>query len=283
MGSGPDLRMAARRRDTGRRRGGRLLGSLLVAVAFIAGAAAPAAAETVRVFAAASTADALADIARRYEARTGDKVVTVFAASSLLARQIEAGAPADVFVSANRGWIDYLADRALIDGRRLRVVAGNTLVLVAPAGDGATVAIGPGFALAARLGEHRLALADPAHVPAGIYARQALERLGVWSALADRIAVAGDARAALALVERGEAPFGIVYGSDAAATRRVQVVGTFPEDSHDPIVYWAAPVGGPGGLGGDAAARFLAYIGSGEAAAAFRRRGFLPGAGRAAP
>ncbi len=265
-----ETRQGTRRRFRGRLRG--LPFALLLIALLLPGLAGVARAETVRVFAAASTVDAITDLARAYEAKTGERIVTVFAASSLLVRQIEAGAPADIFVSANRTWIDYLEARSLIDGAGLRVVAGNALVLIAPAEGGEAFDIRPGFDLSGRLGDGRLALADPAHVPVGMYARQALRYLGVWPAVADRIAIAGNARAALALVERGEAPYGIVYASDAAASRRVRVVGVFPDGSHDPIAYWAAPVGG--GRAADGAARFVGYLESAEAAAVFDRLGF---------
>jgi molybdate transport system substrate-binding protein len=202
--------------------------------------AGPAAAQDVTVFAAASLKNALDAVGTAWEAETGKRVTVSYAASSALARQIEEGAPADVFVSADIEWMAYLAERGLIaEGTEVRLL-GNRLVLIAPAESAAAAEIAPRFDLAGLLGDGRLAMANVEAVPAGRYGRAALESLGVWETVADRVAQAENVRAALALVASGEAPLGIVYATDAAAEDEVRVVGTFPEDSHPPIVYPAA-------------------------------------------
>ncbi len=242
-------------------------------LALISVAAPPAAARNaVTVFAAASTGDAIGEVAALYEKRTGTKVTGSFAASSGLARQIQHGAPADVFISANETWMDALAADGLIVAETRADLLGNDLVLVAPAADDRrTVDIGPGLPLVEMLGEGRLAVGDPDHVPAGQYARKALESLGLWQAAAPRLARTNDARGALALVARGEAPYGIVYASDAAASAAVEVVGTFPEGSHPPIAYPAAVVAGRD----TAAARgFLDFLKTPDAKSVFSRHGF---------
>ena len=200
----------------------------------------PAVAQDVLVFAAASQREALEEIANLFERSVGGSVAISYAASSVLARQIEQGAPADVFISAHPTWMDYLQERDLIYvGRRMDLV-GNELVLVAAAESEVVIDIGPGFPLAQALGGGRLAMGDPDHVPAGVYGKAALESLGVWRDVEQHLAPAESVRAALALVSRGEAPLGIVYASDAAADAGVRVVGRFPIGSHAPIVYPAA-------------------------------------------
>jgi molybdate transport system substrate-binding protein len=191
------------------------------------------------VFGAASLTDAMEEIGRRYREQTGGEVRFSFASSSTLARQLEAGAPAQIFASANESWMDYLTARDLIEAETRISPIGNRLVLVAPAaGRQGEVQITPALDWSTLLGpDARLAVGDPEHVPAGIYARQALESLGSWSALDPRLARADNVRAALALVERGEAPLGIVYATDAAIDEGVEVVGTFPADAHPPITY----------------------------------------------
>jgi molybdate transport system substrate-binding protein len=197
-------------------------------------------AETLTVFAAASVKNALDRIAKGHEARSGDRIVVSYAASSALARQIDQGAPADVFVSADREWMGYLEKRGLVrPGSRVDLLR-NRLAIVAPAAARTTLKIAHGFALASALGKERLAMADPAAVPAGRYGKAALEKLGVWPDVRTKIAAAADVRAALLLVARGEAPLGIVYITDAAVEPRVRVVDVFPEDTHPPIVYPAA-------------------------------------------
>ena len=209
-------------------------------------AAAPAAAATeparreLLVFAAASLSDALEEVGQAFTAATGVRVAASYAASSVLAKQIEAGAPADAFFSADVAWVDYLEKRGLIQPSSRRDVLRNTLVLIAPADSTLRLRIAPGFDLAGALKGGRLAIADPDSVPAGEYARAALTRLGVWSQVADRAVRGENVRAALAYVARGEAPLGIVYRTDAQAERRVRVVDVFPEDSHPPITYVVA-------------------------------------------
>ena len=192
------------------------------------------------VFAAASLKNALDDVNRQYEADTGRKATISYAASSTLAKQIESGAPADLFISADRRWMDYAQERDLIDPKTRHELLGNSLVLIAPKdsplGTG-QVTIAPGFPLARMLGDGRLAMAEPRSVPAGIYGKAALTRLGVWEQVAGRVAAAENVRAALALVARGEAPLGIVYKTDAAIEPGVKIVGAFPGDTHEPIVY----------------------------------------------
>ena len=201
-------------------------------------------AKALTVFAAASLQDALRALEPAWRAASGappsgnPPLRFSFAASSALARQIEQGAPADLFLSADEPWMDYLAERRLIQpGSRVSPL-GNALVLVAPADSPLpALALGRGTDLMALLGQGRLATGDPAHVPAGRYARQALEWLGQWQAVGPRLARADNVRAALLLVERGEAPLGIVYATDARASPGVRVLGTFPEGSHAPVSY----------------------------------------------
>lgn len=215
-----------------------LVMSLLLAMSTTAAHAA-----TVTVFAAASLKESMDAQARAFESRTGAKIVVSYAASNALAKQIEAGAPADVFISADLEWMDYLEQRGLLSPNSRVTLLRNTLVLVAPAASRSDLKIGPGFALAAALGNERLAIANPDSVPAGKYARQALDTLGVWAGVQSRLARTENVRAALALVSRGEAPFGIVYGTDAKADPGVRVVDTFPASTHPPIVYPAALIG----------------------------------------
>jgi molybdate transport system substrate-binding protein len=198
-----------------------------------AGAQAPA-----TIFAAASLTDALRALAAEWQARGNPAPRLSFAASSALARQIEQGAPADLFLSADEPWMDYLQQRRLVAaGTRISPI-GNALVLVAPADRARPVALARGTDLAALLGPTgRIATGDPAHVPAGRYAQAALDWMGQWPALAPRLARADNVRAALLLVERGEAPLGIVYATDAAASPGVAVLGTFPAESHAPVTY----------------------------------------------
>jgi molybdate transport system substrate-binding protein len=196
-----------------------------------------------------------------------------YAASSTLARQIDAGAPAQVYLSADVAWMDYLDERGLIDPTSRVDVARNTLVLIAPDDSATTLRIAPEFDLAGALHDSYLAMGDPDHVPAGLYGKAALEHLGVWRAVVRRVARAADVRAALALVARGEARLGVVYGSDAVAEPRVRVVGVFPGDSHPDIVYPAAAVRGNASREARGFVRFLAGEGG---AKLFARYGFLP-------
>jgi molybdate transport system substrate-binding protein len=191
----------------------------------------------VTVFAAASLTDALKAAAAAWEGKGNPRVVLSFGSSSAIAKQVESGAPADIFASADEKWMQYLNDKGLIAADSIHRPIGNELVLVAPAGSDVSIAIAPGFDLARALGDGRLAVGDPNAVPAGIYGKQALTSLGVWDSIESRIAPAQNVRAALALVQRGEAALGIVYATDVRGVSDVRVVGTFPDDSHDPIVY----------------------------------------------
>lgn len=232
-------------------------------------AAAPAHAQPVLVFAAASLKNALDEAA----AASPVRATVSYASSSALARQIEAGAPAQIFLSADLAWMDYLQSRNLIQAQTRRNLLGNKLVLIAPAASKVQATPSKGFPLAPLLGDGRLALGDPNHVPAGKYAKAALESLGVWPSVQAKLAPAENVRAALALVARGESPLGIVYATDAAAEPRVRVVGAFPEGSHPPVVYPAALT--ERAKSSDAG-RFLDFLGTPEARAVFEKHGFTP-------
>lgn len=234
---------------------------------------APRDAETpLLVFAAASLKESMDEAAAAYGQAQGIPVQVSYAASSALARQIDQGAPADVFFSADLDWMDWLDERGLIEPGTRRELLGNTLVLIAPAaGDAAPIALEPGADLLPRLGQGRIALALTDSVPAGKYAREAFGSLGMWEAVAPRAAEADNVRAALMLVARGETPLGVVYGSDAQAEPRVRVLATFPEGSHPPIVYPVAQVAGGAHAG---AAGFVQWLQSQDAQAIFRRHGF---------
>jgi molybdate transport system substrate-binding protein len=234
-------------------------------------AATPATAQELLVFAAASLQDALGAAITEYQAQGGGEVSASYASSSTLARQIEAGAPADVYISANPQWMDYLDERDLIRAASRTDLLGNGLVLVAPLDSDITVEIGPGFDLLGALGGGRLAMGDPDHVPAGIYGKAALESLGVWDAVAPQVARADNVRAALALVARGEAPLGVVYRSDAVADDSVQVVGEFPPASFPEIVY---PIAIVAGSAHPEAVALIDMLHSEAAAAIFERYGF---------
>lgn len=231
----------------------------------------PAAAAGPLVLAAASLQESLSAVADAWGRAGHERPVLSFAASSALARQILAGAPADLFVSADEAWMDTVAKAGgIVPGSR-RPLLTNQLVLVAPVAKARTVAIRPGFPLSALLGTGRLAMGDPDAVPAGLYGREALTRLGEWDAVAPKVARAENVRAALALVERGETPYGIVYRTDALASKAVRIVGTFPAASHTPIVYPAALLTAARNRD---AAPFLRYLASPGAQAIFRRYGF---------
>ena len=226
----------------------------------------------ITVFAAASLTNVLQELGDGFTKETSIPVRFSFAASSTLARQIENGAPADVFLSADLEWMDYLQNRNLIQGDTRHDVLGNRLVLVAPVDSKIKVKIGPRFALAAGLGTGRLATGDPDTVPVGRYAREALTNLNVWNDVADRLVRADSVRSALAFVDRGEAPLGIVYETDALIDKRVRVVDVFPADSHKPIVY---PLALTSAAKPDAA-RFVAYIRGPAGVVAFKAYGFTP-------
>ena len=212
--------------------------STLLALALLAAPGPVHAQDAATVMAAASLTDAFKQLGQAWVAKGHPAPRFVFAASSALARQIEQGAPADIFASADEPWADYLQQRDLIQPQSRTSPLGNALVLIAPADQAAPIAMTPGVDLMSRLGPSgRLATGDPAAVPVGKYAQAALTSLGVWDAIAPRIAKSQSVRAALLLVERGEAPLGIVYATDAAIDSAVRVVGTFPSDSHPPITY----------------------------------------------
>jgi molybdate transport system substrate-binding protein len=195
-------------------------------------------AQEVTVFAAASLTDAMKDISAKWAAAGHKPLVMSFGSSSTLARQIEQGAPANVFASADEKWMDYLAQKNLIVADTRKDLLGNDLVLVVPADNPMHVTISKSFDMLGLLGASgRLATGDPAHVPVGIYAEQALKKLGMWDGVSPRLARTDDVRAALLLVERGEAPAGIVYATDAAVSKAVMIAGSFPADSHDPVSY----------------------------------------------
>lgn len=245
------------------------LGLLLTVVATVGHAAE----RTLTVFAAASLTDTLQQIGAAYAAQTHARVRFSFAASSVLAKQVESGAPADVFVSADQEWMDYLATRKLIQDATRRDIVTNVLVLVAPADSTVKLRIAPGFALAAALGgKGRLATGDPASVPVGKYARQALTKLGVWNSVKNRLVPADNVRTALNFVARGEAPLGIVYATDARADRHVRVVDSFAPDTHQRIAY---PAAATANAGADAAG-FVKFLASAKAQAIFNKAGFGP-------
>jgi molybdate transport system substrate-binding protein len=225
----------------------------------------------VLVFAAASLKDALDEANALFLFENGSGVRVSYAASSALAKQIENGAPADVFISADLDWMDYVAERKLIKPDTRAKFLGNRLALIANADSKILLTIGPNFPLAQALGNNRLAMADPSTVPAGKYGKAALEKLGVWESVAGKIAPAQDVRAALVLVSRGEAPLGIVYQTDAAADKNVKVVATFPESSHPPIVY---PMAILAGSTNGVAPVYVQYLLSPKAEPFFEKRGF---------
>jgi molybdate transport system substrate-binding protein len=235
--------------------------------------AAPAAkaAEQVTMFAAASLRTALDAVSAAWTADTGKKAVISYAASSALAKQIEQGAPADIFFSADLDWMNYLDEKNLIDKASVTRLLGNDIVLIAPKDSTVTAEIAPGLKLAELLGGGRLAMGDVKSVPAGRYGKAALESLGVWASVENSLAQAENVRAALKLVATGEAPLGIVYRTDAEAEPTVKVVGVFPSDSHPPIVY---PVALTANARAGAAGEFLSYLKTPAAREIFKANGF---------
>ena len=229
----------------------------------------PARAETLTVLAAASTVEAIEEALGRFRASHDQDIQASYAASSALARQIEYGAPADIFISANPRWMDYLAERGHVEAGLRRDLLTNELALIAPADT--TLAPAMLSALGEQLGAGRLAIGDPDHVPGGMYARQALETLGLWEAVRDRLAPAANVRAALMLVARGEARLGIVYRTDATAAAGVLILDAVPAASHTPIVY---PIAVVSGHGGESVRTLFDFLISAEAAEVFRRHGF---------
>ena len=250
--------------------------AFLVACALALAGAWPAAADEPKkpgllVFAAVSLTNVLGELSADWEKASGIKVKLSFAASSVLARQIEAGSNADVFVSADQEWMDYLQARNLIDTASRRNLVGNRLVLIAPADSPLELKIAPGFKLTEALGKGRLATGDPDIVPAGRYARSALTTLGVWDDVADRLVRADNVRSAMLFVARGEVPLGIVYATDAAIDSTVRVVDTFPTNTHAPITYPAAALKSAK----PEASSFITYLGSEQARVAWRKFGFV--------
>lgn len=241
-------------------------------LAAIAGLGQPAQAqEKVTVFAAASLKNALDDVAAAWKAEAGKEATISYESSGTLAKQIEAAAPADIFISADLKWMKYLSEKNLIEADTEVELLGNRIVLVAPTDSTAEAKIAPNFDLAGLLSGGKLAMGDVRSVPAGTYGKAALEWLGVWASVEDKVAQAENVRAALKLVATGEAALGIVYATDAHATKEVKVIGTFPEGSHPPIVYPAAVTAESKNADADA---FLKYIQSAKARELFEAQGF---------
>jgi molybdate transport system substrate-binding protein len=260
---------------------GRLVTLGLVALGFAALAIAPfpfaaraeekAQNKTILIFAAASLKNALDAVDGAFADQTGIAVAASYDASSALMKQIEAGAPADIFISADQNWMDYGSRKKLIDDATRINLLGNKLVLIAgKASNLAEVTIGPGLDLAKLAGDGRIATGDARAVPVGIYAKDALQKLGLWSAVEPKLAMVGNVRAALVLVARGEAPLGIVYATDAKVEPAVKIIGVFPDDSHDPIVYPAAATI----IAKPSAALYLAFLRSAVARSIFASFGF---------
>jgi molybdate transport system substrate-binding protein len=252
-----------------------LTAALLIASGLLGGGiwgAADARAADPVVFAAASTKDAMNDIAAGYAAAGKGKVVFSFGASGDLAKQIENGAPAAIFISADTKWADYLAKKNLLVAGSQRNLLGNHLVLIAPLDSTMAIDLKPGAPLAQALGDGKIAVCDPESVPAGRYAKASLIKLGIWDQVSPKVVGAKDVRAALALVELGEAPAGIVYSTDAKLSKKVRVVAVFPDDSHPKIVY---PVALVAGQDTPEARAFYDYLNGPEAAAVFEKYGFI--------
>jgi len=249
----------------------RTLFSAVAALLIAFGITATAQAADVVVFAAASLKEALDAINADRQKSNGRHATISYAASSALAKQIEAGAPADVFISADTDWMDYLDKKTLIRRGTRHDLLGNSLVLIAPADSTATLDIAPGFPLAKMLNGGKLAMADPNAVPAGKYGKAALTKLGVWDQVSGSVASAENVRAALLLVARGEAPFGIVYKTDAAIEPKVRIVATFPADTVPPITY---PIGVTASSQNPNSAPFVADLSGPDAARQFEKYGF---------
>ena len=251
----------------------RLAGLLVAFAVSLAAIPAPAAAQdkSLTVFAAASMKNALDEIDAAYTAKTGVRITVSYAASSALAKQIEQGAPADVFISADTDWMDYATSKKTINESSRVNLLGNSIVLIAPKDSKIdNVSIGPGFDLAKLAGDGRIATGDVKSVPVGKYAKAALEKLGSWQAVESKFAMAESVRAALTLVTRGEAVLGIVYSTDAKVEPGVKVVGTFPADSHPAIIYPVAATA----TAKPEAANYLAFLRSPAAKAIFEKYGF---------
>jgi molybdate transport system substrate-binding protein len=247
--------------------------------------AAPAAGEDeLTLFAAASMSDAMTDAAKAFTAAGGPPVKLAFGSSSTLAKQIENGAPANLYISADLQWMDYLAERGLIVEDSRFNLAGNALVLIAAKESNLAIDLAAGADIAGALEGGKLAIGDPEHVPAGRYAKAALDYLGLWQAVEDSTVFVGDVRAALAFVERAEVAAGIVYATDARISDGVRVVASFPADSHAPIVYPVALIDGHAqgfaqgfaqGLAPGFAQAFLDFLGSDAGAEILRGHGFV--------
>lgn len=226
---------------------------------------------TIRIFAAASTTNAVGSIIRVYTAETGKGVVPSFASSSTLAKQISQGAPADIYLAANPKWMDFIEGEGLVaSGTRISLL-GNRITLIQPGAGELKVDISRETDLAGILGDDKLAMGDPDHVPAGIYGRKALAFLGLWRSVSPKVARTKDVRAALALVERAEAPLGIVYATDAAISGKVRVVALFPENTHPPVIYPACIINGRAGKNARA---FFKFLKGPKAAEIFKSHGF---------
>src|SRR5436190_6941192 len=247
------------------------LRKILLSLAILIGPAAAAAAEPVNVFAAASLKNALDAVSQAWKDEAGKKTRNTYAASSALAKQIEQGAPADVFISADLDWMNYLDEKKLIKAGTRTVLLGNTLVLVAAKGTSLKLELKQGADLAGALADGKLALGDVKGVPAGKYAKAALEKLGLWASVEASLAQSENVRAALAFVARGEARLGIVYATDAKAEPKVEVAGVFPDDSHPPIVYPAAVISSSQNPDSQV---FVTYLSSPKAKEIFTAQGF---------
>lgn len=248
------------------------LSLVLGLMALVATAPQPAQAqETLTVFAAASMKNALDDINAAFTKTTGIKVTASYAASSALARQLESGAPADVYISADLKWMDYVGDKKLIKADSRHNLLGNRLVLIAGKDSKiGSITIEPGFDIAKLAGDGRIAVADVKAVPAGLYAKAALEKLGAWTKAEPKLAMAENVRATLAFVARGETPIGIVYETDAKVETNVKIIGTFPHGSHPPVTY---PMAATANAKPDAA-KYLAFLRGSDAKAIFEKYGF---------
>jgi molybdate transport system substrate-binding protein len=222
------------------------------------------------IFAAASLKNALDEIVVGFDKEKNTKAIVSYGASSALAKQIESGAPADIFISADLDWMDYLEKKGLVAPGTRKDLLGNRLVLIAPAKQPMKLRPAPGFPISAALKNGRIALAEPNSVPAGKYAKTAFEKLGVWDQISGKVAAAENVRAALLLVARGEAPLGVVYQTDANSEPNVMVAGVFPADSHPPIVYPVAALKGAKA----AAAPFLEFLASPASRRVFEKHGF---------
>jgi molybdate transport system substrate-binding protein len=225
----------------------------------------------VLVFAAASTTNAVDEIGQLFSQKKQGRFIPSFASSSTLAKQIAAGAPANVYISANPKWMRYLDEKNLIERGTRCDILGNAIVLITPSASDLKINIHPGFSLLNVLGNEKISMGDPDHVPAGIYGKQALITLGAWDEIASKVVRAKDVRTALVFVERGEVPLGLVYATDAAITDKVRIAGVFPEDSHPPITYQAAIVKGNST---QTALAFLEFLKSPDAGQVFEKFGF---------